>query len=295
MRKNAVFLSFFLVCLTLYAKDTFNDNKGGAGHADDISKLLTGKYYYSNSGNHKLFPVLTGLTHIMYLTVDSTMGQQSGRPADNVNQAMKYLEEHKNELHLKNIPNINSFLTPGGNTHGWYTHLGWDHIYDEDTTNRWLIRKEILRYALDKQFNFSLLDKIGISRSNKRDSFAALLYYVHILGDHEDNAITTAHTRLPIQSIDEQNINYHTIEERWVSDYEDENAKTQWRKEWIAQTTIIAELNKHLPIIFSKQKNDVHYIIMIQGINGYLPEGQKEKAKWLLDILRDNVPYLFKE
>jgi hypothetical protein len=185
-------------------------------------------------------------------------------------------------------------LTPGGNTHGWYTHLGWDHIYDEDTTNRWLIRKEILRNALDKQFNFSLLDKIGISRSNKRDSFAALLYYVHILGDHENNAITTAHTRLPIRSLDEQNVNYQTIEEHWTSDYEDEDAIVQWRKEWIAQTTIIAELNKHLPIIFSKQKNDVHYINMIKGINKNSTEGQKEKAKKLLGILFKNVPYLLK-
>jgi hypothetical protein len=45
----------------------------------------------------------------------------------------------------------------------------------------------------------------------KRDSFAALLYYVHILGDHEHNTATTAYTRIPIKSFDEQ-----TNDPKWL-------------------------------------------------------------------------------
>jgi len=283
MKKNACLLAFLLLCLTLYAKETFSDKKYGSGHADDISKLLTGKPYYSNSGNHRLFPVLTGLAHIMYLTVDSTSGNdQTG----SIDKAVKYLKEHEKELNIKPIPHISDFLTPGSSFHGEYTHLGWEHNYTfGETQQKFDGRKEILRDALGKLFSFGINGSNDFIKPSKRDSFAALLYYVHILGDHIDNTIATARTRIPIKDLHEQDfiLEEKSIEVRWENN-----------KNGIPSTTIIAELNKHLAIVFSGQQNDPHYTNMIKGINGYLPEGQQEKANWLLNILFSNVPHLLK-
>jgi hypothetical protein len=278
---------FFLMvfCTTaVFSKLEFKDNNGGAGHADDISKLLTGKEYRNNSGNHKLFPILTGLTHIMYLTVDSTH-RSDGEPMNNVNTAITYLQQYQKELKTGNIPNVKEFLTPGGAYHEVYTHLGWEHPYSLDTMRRWLIRKEILRDFLGKHFNFFLNGSTDIIKPSKRDSFAALLYYVHILGDHEDNTVTTARTRIPIKNLDEQNDKDNEIIIRWERNNNNGNG--------IPKTTIIEELNKHLKILFNGQENDTHYKNLF-SLNGYLPEGQKEKAWWILNILFNNVPYLLK-
>jgi hypothetical protein len=291
---------------SVFPKHDFKDNSGGAGHADDYSKLLTGKGYYSNTGDHTLYPVLTGLTYIMYLTVDSTWYSEEGGIAhDNVSKAKTYLETHRKELKIDSIPNIKDFLTPGGSFHGEYTHLGWDHpSYASDTTRKWLVRKEILRDFLGKHFSFGLNDNADIIKPSKRDSLAALLYYVHILGDHENNTITTARSRIPIKSLDEQNDEETGIVTHWERN--DKNANG------IPVTTIIAELNHHLKILFRGQENDPRYKQLL-SIGNYLPEvyqinaeddkterarkiqeNQRAKAKWVLDRLFDTVPYLLR-
>lgn len=253
-KRCAALLFLVLFCTSgIYPKHDFTDNNGGAGHADDISKLLTGKGYYSNSGNHKLFPVLTGLTYIMYLTVDSTWySEEGGIPHDNVDKAKKYLELHQRELKTNGIPNIKNFLTPGGSFHGEYTHLGWDHpSYAPDTAKKWLVRKEILRDFLGKHFAFGLNDSTDIIKPSKRDSFAALLYYVHILGDHENNTITTARSRIPIKNPDEQNDEETGIITHWEGNDRNNNGTPT--------TTIVEELNHHLKILFDDQKNTSQY------------------------------------
>jgi hypothetical protein len=305
LKKYICLWFLFCFCVTAgFSKNDFTDNNGGAGHADDISKLLIGRGYYSNSGNHNLFTVLTGLTYIMYLTVDSTWYSEEGEiPHDNVTKAKKYLEDHQKELKIKGIPNIKEFLTPGGRFHGEYTHLGWDHpFYRDDTAGKWLVRKEILRDFLGKHFSFGLNDSADIIKPSKRDSFAALLYYVHILGDHENNTIVTARSRIPIKSLDEQNDAETRIITHWERNSNNENG--------IPATTIIAELNKHLKILFKEQEGSPRYRNLL-SINNYIPEvyqinaaddkterarkiqeNQRAKAKWILDILFNNVPYL---
>jgi hypothetical protein len=305
-KEYVVLLLLILFCTVgIYSKNDFTDNNGGAGHADDISKLLTGKGYYSNSGNYKLFPILTGLTYIMYLTVDSTWyNEELEIPHDNVTKATKYLEDRQKELKINGIPNIKEFLTPGGSFHGEYTHLGWDHpSYAPNTAGKWSIRKEILRDFLGRNFAFGLNDSADIIKPSKRDSFAALLYYVHILGDHENNTITTARSRIPIKSLDEQDDDETGIITHWERNDKNENG--------IPMTTIIVELNTHLKILFRGQENTSYYKKLF-SINGYLPgvqinaednkterakkiqNNQKEKAKWILDILFYNVPYLLR-
>ena len=323
MNKKLVFLVLFcFIGFSLSAKLTFSDKKGGAGHADDISRLLTGRNYWSHSGNHALFPVLTGLAHIMYLVVDSTHRTDPSLPIDNVNNAIRFLDERQRELRINRIPNFNEFLTPGGSYHGEYSHLGWNHVYAPETQRKWIVRQNILRDALSKQFDFSLLNFLPFVTNQNRqklDSLAALLYYVHILGDHEGDTLTTVRTRIPIRSLDEQDryINGRLIQVRWENN-----------RNGIPQSTILAELNRHISILFASQRNTPHYNNLMQGINtnAFLPlavfgnissenpeedfilvdgvnasallqlqQEQQEKARWILELLFNNVPQLLRK
>ncbi|MDR1218518.1 MAG: hypothetical protein LBK73_02800 [Treponema sp.] len=71
----------------------------------------------------------------------------------NVDTAINYLKQHQRGLKINSLIDVEKYLTPVGNSHGVYTHLGWDHIYPDDdncheqwmikTNTRWLIRKKI--------------------------------------------------------------------------------------------------------------------------------------------------------
>jgi len=295
-KKNLFLLFFAFINVMLVFSKPFDL------HNDDLSRLLTGKPFYSNSGNHKLIVFLVGLGNIVYLTADSTHDAY-GEPTNDVNETIKYLTLNQKELKIDKIPNAKEFLTPGGPFHGEYTHLGWDHpSYAPETSRKWLVRKEILRDFLGKHFNFGLNGNTDFIKPSKRDSFAALLYYVHILGDHEYDTITTARTHIPIKSLDEQDNKKFNIYTNWENNNNNGNG--------IPTTTILAELNKHLKILFEDQKG-LNYYKNLLNIGDYLPDtynvdnaqdktqclgqiqaNQRAKAKWILDILFNNVPYL---
>jgi len=294
-------LLFLSSVMFVFPKGTFKDDKGGAGHADDISKLLTGKSYNNNTHNHKLLPILKGLTYIMHLTVDATQRTDPDILTYEVADAVKYLEQHQKELKMKSIPDARKIVTPGGPYHGEYTHLGWAHkSYTPETMEKWIVRQRILKDFLAGNFNFWL------GNMDKLDSFAALFYYVHMLGDHAHNSMLTARTRIPIKSLDEQDDIRFDIRTYWERNGNNGNGAPT--------TTIIAELNKHLEILFKDQRNSNYYKNLIGGINGVLPESynednakdkierarqiqvsQQAKAEYILNILFANVPYLLKE
>jgi len=300
MQKKVFSVIFIIFALnnTLPAKDTvkYNYYTHNYGHADDIAKLLTGKGYVNNSTD-PLNVLETGLAYLMHLVVDSRI-KKDGIPFEEGYEAMRYLDDHKKELKISGIPNLKEFTTPGGNIHGVYSHLGWNHVYTETIAdygqeiiyvNRaWRIRKKLLCDALGKIFDF------GILEGRKKEALGALFYYVHILGDHEENKLKTADTRIPILSLDEQGIL------NWGSD-----------PYWIPQTTIIDELQIYLPILFSDQKHTFDYMTMMNEIERFnvftvvyvdeetnevysftSRESQMERAKHLLQLLFDHCPYL---
>lgn len=103
------------------------------------------------------------------------------------------------ELLKDRIPNIPSSisvidLNAGGTNHRQYTHQGWTYNYkeyndckNEDWTDRWKKRKEIMLATAEHVFNFnglpSFLDKI-LPYDERCKAFCALMYYIHVLGDH---------------------------------------------------------------------------------------------------------------
>ena len=95
-----------------------------------------------------------------------------------------------NEQGVSGIPSF-SEIDIKGNRLLECTHIRWE---DEYTGNRRIRigRKTILRNAVNKVFDFGFLDNIFGSTGGKCDSFAAILYYSHILADYlaDDPSVT---------------------------------------------------------------------------------------------------------
>lgn len=95
--------------------------------------------------------------------------------------------ETLNAYKVKNLPaSITEIDFKSNSKHRSFTHKGWDALYADDRAH-WPLRKEILLATTEKIFNFqwAASEWIGIEYNQKCDSFAALVYYVHVLGDHE--------------------------------------------------------------------------------------------------------------
>lgn len=91
---------------------------------------------------------------------------------------------------VKNLPSLDEIdYRASGSTHQAKTHRGWDFFYplkiDED---RWILRKNILLNT--GRFVFKNISE------NELNSLCALIYYMHILGDHEGDKPSTAATRM---------------------------------------------------------------------------------------------------
>ena len=85
---------------------------------------------------------------------------------------------------VKMLPKLRDIDYPSsGAYHRRATHRGWTAeigVYDGEVLERWLLRKEILISTVEKIFDFK-------GDETRKDSFCALIYYIHILGDRIDD------------------------------------------------------------------------------------------------------------
>lgn len=89
----------------------------------------------------------------------------------------------------ESISEIN--LDKNGNSHRQFSHLGWDFEYqnlEQGDLAKWSVRKKIMLSTAESIFDFNgksnKLDALFNRYNEECQSFCALLYYVHILGDH---------------------------------------------------------------------------------------------------------------
>lgn len=82
------------------------------------------------------------------------------------------------------------FIDYSSNSHHQrYTHRGWTFSYVTETGN-WPLRKQLILDTSRKVFSFK--------SSEQNDAFAALIYYVHILGDHDGDKISNTMDRIAL-------------------------------------------------------------------------------------------------
>ena len=180
MRKRIVslVLALMLLLLTPLSADAYDRKE----HNEDIEKVLFG------TDHTKAAETLKALEYAVYLTLD----QYNGHGGDELN----YL---RNTIGVQDLPTLEEINFTSSSDHRYYTHRGWNMEYteQEEKKSHWTKRKSILKNTVQHLlFNTEtplswfpwLSDKVyGKSENEEQiDSFSALLYYVHVLGDHID-------------------------------------------------------------------------------------------------------------
>lgn len=204
-----------------------------------------------------------------YLTIDQYNG--------NGENDLSYLKQYG----VKELPtSISKIDYASGPYHRRATHRGWDGettgVYNTTDKERWLIRKKILINTTDKIFDFK-------GNTAKRDSFCALIYYTHILGDR------IADTKYYPNS--------DIIELGGRSDNQD----------------ITHELRHHIGILFSDQSHsfkfnhvvtkldylDSRIAALLKKNNGVLSDKDfaeyKSYAEDIMEVLIYNIPEMLKD
>lgn len=238
-RRIAFLLSFILVLLLIFNQNVFayeregHDNltkfilfrnlkhaEGKDNEGIDIIKLDKGK---------EAFEVLVSA---VYLAVDQYRGENDSRSVGQ--SALDVLNRYGVPGMPKEIRNSDIDLTASVNTHRNYTHRGWDFYGGVQSEKFWGKRKNVLVAAVSTVFDFD-------GNLKKADSFAAILYYIHIIGDHIDDKTYMMNNGLKIQMGGTINKN--------------EN--------------IIDELIKHIKIVFEDQKGTHKYAGLIARLDMY--------------------------
>ena len=233
-------------------------------HDRDLKYALFGSRDKVLSGEEKR--IFKAISNAAALTIDQFSANEQLRWKEKVyNELQKELKEISNsklpysfdELDL----NIN--VAPDGknitaNSHRKYTHLGWNYKgYPNEEF--WEKRKQILLHTV----NWTLFnDKAVFSwipgaanalypPSEQCEAFCAMVYYIHILGDHEEGDISKKLEQLePIQYV---------------------NSSTPG---------IITELKEQLQILFKSQSSSWSYAGLMDAIITIEIESEEEYRTW---------------
>lgn len=232
-------------------------------HDDHMAYVLFGK----RAGVYKRSEKTTALAYASYLAIDQFNGKGE--------EKLSYLRD---KTKVRGLPaSISTFDFSNNSGHRKYTHMGWDYVYAKGADEaKWKTRKSILVSTTMKVFSLS-------SRQEQRqaDSLSALIYYVHVLGDHIDDK---------------------TIKLGDKMDFAGRNDKN----------SIARELEKHVKILFKSQKNSFMYRSLLKRMEAidtqalrlaskpggptYFTEEEfkayKNLAEELMKALTDHVPQL---
>lgn len=163
----AVLLSFSMALnsISVFAHDQNEHNK-------ELEEVLFGNDSARNDLTDKSQNALDAIEAAAYLALDQYNGN-----------GKKQLDLLKKEG-VHGIPKTIDEIDFGGNNyHRIYTHRGWNFNYSSDLAH-WPVRKKLLLDTVNTKMKFGIMSNRWTGYSNKCDSFAALVYYVHVLGDH---------------------------------------------------------------------------------------------------------------
>ena len=107
----------------------------------------------------------------------------------------QYNGRYENELNflkkkrIKTIESIADIDFTFNSHHQRFTHRGWTFSYASSKGN-WPKRKQLILDTTDKVFKFN--------SNEQHDAFSALLYYIHIIGDHDGDNKVNSIDRIPL-------------------------------------------------------------------------------------------------
>lgn len=108
---------------------------------------------------------------------------------DQYNGSYEYELNFLKSKGINTITSIKDIDYTSNQYHQRYTHLGWTFSYPRDVAN-WELRKKLLLATTNKVFKFN--------SNEQHDAFAALMYYIHIIGDHHGDDKNNAYCRMAL-------------------------------------------------------------------------------------------------
>ena len=198
---------------------------GAEKHDDYLEQALFGvKMSFDNETEEKN---MQALEYASFLCIDYTKDNTQSSAGQT---AYTFLDD----FGISALPDsLSTIEGPGGSSHRQYTHFGWQQGYQNDSEDKanWEARKALLLSTTNKAFDFGWFSKkfsgrLWFDYDAKCDSFSALIYYVHILGDHiYTKSINTANDMIPLSRSNPS----------------------------ISKPSLIYELKRHIPIILADQ------------------------------------------
>ena len=285
-RALAILLSVALLCCGLPALAHGSQRD----HDKDLKLALFGDADHTLRGEkRKAFKAIADAAALCIdqYSANESMQSKKGEFEDLSNRVDLSMSFEDVDLN-KNIAGEN--VTP--NTHRMYTHQGWNSS-KYSNAEFWNIRKKILLEAAQQSlFDNSIPFIPWVSNiissltgpSEQCDAFCALVYYVHILGDHLEGDKPDKLDAL--EPLDQY--------------------------ESLSSPGIIPELQEYLQVLFANQKTSWSFISLMQDLDTlgrkaekvyYSPGGinteekcktNMENAKELLKVLGREVPKLLK-
>ena len=218
--------------------------------------ILADRDYRNNHRKSEQTRHLKALESGIYLCIDQF--QESGKGD------LKILDDYGVPDLPKSVSEINppsSKTQLSGSNHHYYTHRGWDMDYGKYDLANWKLRKLILLNTVEAVFDFTkvipnnLFGHRIVEYDSRCNSFAALAYYVHVLGDYlEDDG----YTKFSGGKVGSQKMQFARKE----STVSDENRDLFW------------EIEKHLNTLFADYKRDQRFLALMRDFRSVAREAR---------------------
>lgn len=208
------------------------------GHNEDLRIALFGKAVsQDNKITQKGEENFRILCEAAYLTIDYYKDDD---------KAARYLKDLR-QKGVEGLPNYKDIkYTCRLGDHQRFTHKGWNVSYQDERAH-WEIRKKLLSNTVNTLGKFKDREEI------KKDSFAGLVYEIHILGDHIGDQEATRWDRLRLSS----DVNYKGQRVSPTSDGPFNNP------------TLIGYMIYHIQRLFREQKNSPYFKKLIRELEDF--------------------------
>ena len=163
--------------ITCYAHPTAEE------HNKELEAVLFERGYSKHQ--EKIKDYVTAIEYASNLTID-----QYGGSGEDKYKELRRLKMGGLPLQFKEIDYSEDLFGQGKkinpNTHRLYTHQGWDRDHGNSKVNKfWKTRKKILLGTVNSIFDFGKFSAFT-GYSDKCNSLAGIIYFVHILGDYDE-------------------------------------------------------------------------------------------------------------
>lgn len=186
MKTWKVFIFSLVMCVVFSANGIIIFAHPEASEHDKELESVLFEEGYSKYQSDTIKNNVKALELASYLTIDQFGGNGEKQYETLKNMKMGDLPRKFSTIDYSYVPgDTDKKVTP--NTHRMYTHQGWDRNYtskNRETEKFWKTRRKILLGTVNSIFKF---DNITFGRyGEKCNSFAGIVYYVHILGDYDE-------------------------------------------------------------------------------------------------------------